>query len=256
MRHHLPLLAAGAALFSGLAEAGVMLHYVRHAQGGHNVAYEYDQLGIPPARRPAWVGDQGRFTPLGEFQRQALATNLLAFHFDFIACSPVWRTRQTILPYLKATGRSAELWPELAETAFVGDSAAARAGQFDPAVFAGVSEIQLPVNEQAYFHFRAEPPGRRWMPATNAAQAAALALKVEDLLRARFGTNDASVLLVGHGTAGLTLVRILANDKTIGPGHMDNTRLWRLDAQADGTFKLRYHNQRAEKVGGQRTDDS
>ena len=246
MRTTLQILAA--LFLAASAHAELTLYYVRHGQGGHNVKAYYEEAKIPKQDWPAWVGDENHFTPLGQYQVQALATNLLPFKFDLIAASPVWRARNTILPYLKLTGQQAEIWPELAETAMVGDTAAARAGKFDPAVFQGVKDIVLPDEEKPYFHFRAGAPAMRFLAITNAPQAAAVALKVEDLLRARFGTNDATVLLVGHGTAGLTLVRTLARDKNIGPHHMDNTRLWGLKRQADGTYKLLFHDKSAVKV--------
>jgi len=222
--------------------------YLRHAQGGHNVKGEYDRLRIGPDERPVWVGNTEIFTPLGEHQRLALVEGLRDVPFDFIACSPVWRTRQTILPYLKATGRTAELWPELAETAFIGDSTAARAGQFDPSLFSGLSTIELTDEEKPHFRFRADRASQHWMLATNAPQAAALALRVEELLRTRFDGSSNRVLLVGHGTAGLTLVRILAKDKSIGPRHLQNTHLWKLDAPDAGPMRLIFHDQPAARL--------
>lgn len=226
------------------ASAELTVYYVRHGQGGHNVEAEWAQTRVPKSDWPAWVGSQNHFTPLGAYQVQALGTNLLPYTFDFIAVSPLWRTRQTILPYLKLTGRTAEIWPELVETGFHGNPAAAAEGQ---AVFAGTRPIEIPADEQAYFRLRPDTEARNWMTPTNPAMAGALTVRVEELLRARFGANDTRVLLVGHGTAGLGLVRYLTRDPKAADRHMDNTRLWCLDEQADGTFKLRYHNQRAEK---------
>jgi broad specificity phosphatase PhoE len=227
------------------APARLIVHYVRHGQGGHNVQIEYDQLAIPRAERPSWVGDQGQFTPLGRHQVQVLATDLQPFTFDLIAVSPLWRTRQTILPYLKATGRTAEIWPELVETSFHSDPAAAAAGQ---AVFAGGKPIDLPADERPYFTLRPDGTGTNVLAPTTPAMGGALIVRVEELLRARFGTNDARVLLVGHGTAGLGLVRHLTRNPAAATRHMDNTRLWRVDEQPDGTYKLIYHNERAAAV--------
>lgn len=227
------------------ASAELTVYYVRHGQGGHNVKSDWEQLRVPPKTWPSWVGDQNQFTPLGAYQVQALGTNLLPFTFDFIAVSPLWRTRNTILPYLKLTGRTAEIWPELVETGFHGNPAAAAEGQ---SVFAGGKPIEIPEAEQAFFRLREDPAGRNWMTPTNPPMAGALTVRVEELLRARFGTHDTRVLLVGHGTAGLGLVRYMTRNPKAADHHMDNTRLWCVDEQADGTFKLRYHNQRADKV--------
>ncbi len=227
------------------APARLIVHYVRHGQGGHNVQYEYEQLAIPRPQWPGWVGDQGQFTPLGRHQVQVLATDLQPFTFDLIAVSPLWRTRQTILPYLKATGRKAEIWPELIETSFHSDPAAAAAGQ---SVFAGGKPVDLPADERPYFTLRPDGTGTNVIVATTPAMGGALIVRVEELLRARFGTNDARVLLVGHGTAGLGLVRHLTRNPAAATRHMDNTRLWRADEQPDHTYKLIYHNERAPAV--------
>ena len=227
------------------AWAELTVYYVRHGQGGHNVESEWAQTRVPKSEWPAWVGSQNHFTPLGAYQVQALGTNLLPYTFDFIAVSPLWRTQHTILPYLKLTGRTAEIWPELVETSFHGNPVAAADGQ---SVFAGGKPIEIPAAEQAFFRLRDDPAGRNWMTPTNPAMAGALTVRVQELLRSRFGTNDTRVLLVGHGTAGLGLVRYMTRNPKAADRHMDNTRLWCLDEQADGTFKLLYHNQRAEKV--------
>jgi broad specificity phosphatase PhoE len=62
-----------------------------------------------------------------------------------------------------------------------------------------------------------------------------------ELLRERIGTNDMTVLLVGHGTAGLTLIRHLAPDP-VAAHHMGNTHLWRASYTPEGGFKLKYHD--------------
>ncbi len=88
--------------FAGRCEAGLKIYYLRHAEGGHNVVKEWEE--VPKAQRPAYVGNPNMFTPKGETQVAAATKRLQKYHFDFIAVSPTWRTRHTILPYLKATG--------------------------------------------------------------------------------------------------------------------------------------------------------
>lgn len=222
------------------ASAEATLFYLRHAEGGHNVKADYVKKGIPQSEWPSYVGNQNVFTPKGVEQAGALATNLLPFHFDLIAVSPLWRTRNTILPYLRATGQKAEIWPELLECPFMGDTSPAAQAKVDRAVLEGKDPVELTAEEKSIFHFRANSVERLMAP-TNAAQAGLLAVRTGELLRERIGTNDMTVLLVGHGTAGLTLVRYLAPDKSAAH-HMGNTHLWLASYMPEGGFKLKYHD--------------
>jgi hypothetical protein len=98
-------------------QQGLRVYFVRHAEAGHNVVKEWKDK--PKSEWPAYVGNANMFSPRGEQQAEALIEKLRPIHFDFIAACPYWRTRHTILPYLKATGQKAELWPELEETSHV-----------------------------------------------------------------------------------------------------------------------------------------
>ncbi|MEI6082676.1 MAG: histidine phosphatase family protein [Verrucomicrobiota bacterium] len=94
---------------ASVAQANLKIYYLRHAEAGHNVVAKFVASGIPTNEWPVWVGHTDMFTPEGEAQVRGVTTNLLAYKFDFIAVSPTWRTRQTIFPYLQATGRTAEI---------------------------------------------------------------------------------------------------------------------------------------------------
>src|SRR5689334_55169 len=81
------------------AQAGLKIYYLRHAEYGGNVVAEWKDK--PKDQWPAYVGRGDMFTPKGKEQVQALTQKLLKnYHFDFIAVSPAWRTRNTIAPYL------------------------------------------------------------------------------------------------------------------------------------------------------------
>ena len=224
------------------ASAGLTVYYLRHAEGGHNVKAEYVQKRIPKDKWPVWVGNANMFTPKGEAQSLALTNTLAPFKFDLIAVSPLWRTRHTILPYLKATGQTAEIWPELIETPMSGDTSRSVTNKVDAAFYAGVGAVEIPADEQPYFHLRLDGTGTRLMVATNAAQAGMLSRLVKTMLKTRFATNDMNVLLVGHGTAGRTLGRYLGQDTAQTEHGMSNTHLWRVDRKPDGNFALDYYN--------------
>ena len=221
----------------GAAQAALTIYYLRHGEAGHNVVKQFVQSGIATNQWPAYVGNPNMFTPTGEAQVSSVATNLLPYQFDFIAVSPLWRTRHTILPYLQLTHRTAEIWPELTETT-----------HFDPAhingrapLVTGNKPIRIPLDEQAVFKLRPDHGGCCTLTATNWAEAVGLAAETLNLLRARFGTNDVTVLLVGHGTAGETLIRHLLRN-TEWTGSARNTSLWMAHEQPNGSFELKMFN--------------
>jgi broad specificity phosphatase PhoE len=227
------------------AFAGPTVYYVRHGQGGHNISPRYVWDQVPQGQWLHWMGKIGNpnvFTPLGEEQVLSLTTNLAAFQFDLIAVSPLWRARHTILPYLKARGLTAEIWPELTESSFLGDPFAALSPEAESNLLAGVRELRVPADEQAYFHLRPDGTGRREFDVRTPAEAGALARRVDVLLRDRLGTNETRVLLVGHGHAGQTLIRLLGGDPAVRHEHLGNTHLWKMTLTPEGAFRFHYNN--------------
>ena len=113
----LRLIAFGVALasFPGSVSAGLKIYYIRHAEGGHNVKADWEKRGVPKSEWPSYVGNHDMFTPKGEGELLTATEKLQNYQFDFIATSPIWRARNTIIPYLKATDQTAEVWPELKE---------------------------------------------------------------------------------------------------------------------------------------------
>lgn len=234
---------SGVMLLAGVMAANAQLEitYVRHAEGGHNVVYQFVEAGIPTNEWPVYVGKENMFSPKGETQALALVTHLQKHTFDLIAVSPKWRTRNTILPYLQATGQKAEIWPELAETA--NTDVLPPEGGISPTIWEGKPSIKLATNEVAFFQFRAEPPGLRELMVSNRVEAVACAERVESLLRERFGKKPARVLLVGHGNASRTMVRYLTRQPEARIEHLDNTHCWIGREQSDGSFKLDRYNE-------------
>ncbi len=229
----------------GPAAAELTVYYVRHGQGGHNISARYLWRHVPPSQWIHWAGKIGNpnvFTPMGEEQVIGLTTNLAAFTFDVIAVSPMWRARHTILPYLKASGRSAEIWPELTESNFPGDPFAALTEQAESNLWAGADDLQVPEGEQAYFHLRPDDAGRRLLAIHTPAEAGALAHRVESMLCERFGTNDVRVLLVGHSYAGHALLRSLIGDPAAEFKLLGNTYMWKVTRAPDGVFRVHYND--------------
>ena len=83
------------------------------------------------------------------------------------------------------------------------------------------------------------------VPESNAAQytsdSIALAEKTAQMVRTRFGKSGKTILLVGHGLAGTTLIRVLTGS-TVPQHGLSNTKLWMAEEQPDGSFKLKMMN--------------
>ena len=225
---------------SMVANAQITITYLRHAESGHNVVYQFKDAGIPTNQWPSYVGNENAFSPLGEQQAAAVATNLMKYSFDLIAVSPKWRTRNTILPYLKATGQKAEIWPELAETQ--NTELLPTEGGINPDIWQGKSSIKLSPEEASFFSFRADSAGKE-LAISNRAEAVACAQRVESLLRERFADKPARVLLLGHGNSSRTLIRHLSRDPQANPEHMNNTHIWVAEEQQDHSFAIQRYNE-------------
>ena len=227
-----------------LAEAGLKIYYIRHGEVGSNVAQDW--ASKPKDQWPIYVGKSSLFTPRGEVQVVNATEKLKLFHYDFIAVSPIWRARQTVLPYLKQTQQRAEIWPELAE--FDGFGALLAGSPLPPPsqeLLAPGQMISLPEAETNWFTLR--PDGRQHynyqvVGAKSLANAVAVAERTVELIHQQFGGSDKSILLVGHGNSGrLLLEKLLKDDKTWRTALL-NTGIWMVEEQADGRFKLRLFN--------------
>ncbi|MDF7806316.1 histidine phosphatase family protein [Pontiellaceae bacterium B12219] len=233
------------------SEAGLKIYYIRHAEGGHNVKADWEYRKVPKDQWPAYVGDHTAFTPKGLAQQAAVAGKLKQYDFDFIAASPAWRCRNTILPYMKEVGATAEIWPELQEL-----SASALILSSDlpePAEpILGVGDaVEILPDEAPYFSVRedgknefhisrggAGPEARKH---SNAA-ARVVIQQVVDMIQDRFGGTDKTILLSGHGSSGQAVLRMLTQDPLDGFTGIDNTGIWMVEEQADGTFKMMMYN--------------
>ena len=234
------------------AQEPTKIFFVRHGEGGHNVVSEWKS--IPKDQWPPYVGNENMFTPKGEQQVAALTKELQGMKFDFIATSPIWRARNTILPYLKETSRKAEIWPELTETTGVHVvwSASSTVSKPNAGLSAGGEEIRLPEVERPFFVIREDGKCQvNWKDKDGEQQTAnslALAHKTADLIKARFGRSGKSILLVGHGNSGSTLLRVLTTSQSLAT-NLQNTGIWMAEEQRDGSFRLNLLNNKpcAEK---------
>jgi broad specificity phosphatase PhoE len=192
------------------------------------------------------VGDPNQFTPLGLEQVGKVAPRLSSLHFDFIAVSPFWRTRNTILPYLLSTQTKAEIWPELGEFAGISVTFLGKPDLPPPEkdLYKG-RVIELPQNERGAFLLRDDRPREFHVPKAGpqaGANLEAILGQAITQLKERFAGSNKTVLLVGHGNSGKALLQRLINQKLPPKLVMENVSLWMVEEQNDGSFALKVFN--------------
>jgi broad specificity phosphatase PhoE len=234
------------------AQAGLKIYYIRHGEAGHNVRDAW--RNVPKDQWPAYVGNENMFTPKGETQVKAVPAKLEKFHFDFIAVSPMWRTRHTILPYLTATGLTGEIWPELHETPYPAQIEAPGLPKASRSILDKGPAIQIPTDESSFFRLRQDGKREFRLSTTTDPQFSAdMHFVIGQLLgriREQFGNSDKSILLVGHGSNGKALLKVLAPKGLPEKDFwLKNTGVWMAEEQPDGSFKLEMLNDEPVEKG-------
>jgi broad specificity phosphatase PhoE len=177
-----------------------------------------------------------RLSRLGWEQAKRLAERLAGHSFDVIYCSPLRRTRETITPYLRQTGRVAEVWPELVEGCWQEEREALppdRAAPLRPfALDEALRERFVPCTDPTY-----------WAPENEVyCECLARIERVSARLRARHAGRPESVLVVGHEYAGGRLLEMLLGIEPLGRLYHANAGMSRLVQGADGAFIARFVN--------------
>ena len=237
-------------LLTGVAEAQLKIYYLRHAESGANVVSQWQDK--PKSEWPAYVGNADSFSPTGEQQVRAVVEKLKRYDFDFIAVSPLWRTRHTIIPYLQAVNLHAEIWPELQESGYDRENIyATNLPPPAPGIFSEGKPIVLPENEKSSFSLRQDAFKRlkiRVDKKENAADCIAALQHVIRLIKERYSGQKKSILLVGHGNSGAVLLHLLTQGKFEPKESIKNTGIWMVEEQTDGSFKpIRYNDQACDE---------
>lgn len=206
---------------SGENAQALDLYFVRHAETVANATGRYSENA------------QNIFSKEGESQIAELTRTLSGQKFDAVCVSPQKRTRSTILPYLKEANITAEIWPELDECCYQAN----RNVQPTPMAFAKDREIILDEAEKKYFKFR-DAGSNYFYKGGNYADGLQRIRKARDLISERFGGSGQSVLIVGHNLSGGRLIEMLMGKDPDGSDSPGNARLWHLQEQPDGKFKL------------------
>ena len=246
--HPLFLLLVALLAFTYQADAGLKIYYIRHAQGGHNVERAWEKKDVPKSEWPSYVGNPDIFTPAGEKQVVAATEKLKTYQFDLIATSPMWRARNTILPYLQETQSQAEVWPELREAGGYGSILSEDIPKIQDEILNQGEPITLPEEEQPFFILRDDAPNNYSHYPENspglvrASYLKHASLSAIQLIEQRYGGSDQSILLAGHGTAGRTLLTLLLQDESWFKSGIRNTGIWMVEQQEDGTYQLKMYN--------------
>jgi len=226
--------------------AGLTIYYVRHGETLANVKRggEIDESGNPV--------DSQSFTDVGREQIELLTERLKKLPLDFVASSPRERAIYTVLPYLQATGKKGEVWPELTEITTGSEPLLAEGPAPSPGLFTEGRAIRVPSDAQNYFQSR--EAGIRNVsissdPVQHEADKRAVADRLARLVRERFGGKDQSVLLIGHGgnarrffasllTHNLEAGKAREVERLIAGLRVHNGGIFRIEEQPDGTFQF------------------
>lgn len=225
--------------FGATAEAGLKIYFVRHAEYGGNVVDQWKNK--PKDQWPSYVGKADVFTPTGVQQVQALTRKLDQIHFDFIAVSPAWRCRNTIAPYLKQQGRTAEIWPELLEFNTLSHQHDPNLPPPSANLFTDGWLVTLSSEDQGLFMLRPDNPKQIKIgndPLQAAADRRAVVDKDIEMIRTRFDHSDKTILLVGHGNSARIFAEELTHEKKAFEVAPRNTGMWMAEEQPDGSFRL------------------
>ncbi|MGJ8656617.1 MAG: histidine phosphatase family protein [Akkermansiaceae bacterium] len=242
------------------AEAGLKIYYMRHAEGGHNVKKAWEAKGVPESEWPEYVGNPDMFTPKGKGEVLGATERLKAYKFDFIASSPLWRARNTVLPYMKLSGSKGEVWPELREGPGMKTILSKDIPDVNVDILNKGKPILLPEEEQAFFKLRDGATNdyskypRDSDENLKVAYMKHASLNAIEVIKERFGGTEKSILLVGHNSSGVSLLKLFLQGEPEIKRGLENTGIWMVEQQDDGSFKLKMFNSVPIDVAPANTD--
>ena len=65
-----------------------------------------------------------------------------------------------------------------------------------------------------------------------------------DMIKKRFGGSEKSILLAGHNSSGVSLLKLLIQEQPVERPQrgLENISLWMVEQQEDGSFELKIYN--------------
>jgi len=199
---------------------GLDIYFVRHAQTVANATGEYT------------LENQKKFTEKGYRQIQALTEILTKMSFDHILVSPKYRTKNTILPYLKKNNLVGQIWPELAECCWQEDGHIA----IDTDIPLGEA-IDIKKENSHFLSPRSASVDRFYNPQTYGDGIAQLKLACE-LIEQNYSRTGKSLLIVSHGLAISRMLEMLLGIEVKGRFNIENAKLIHVRQRLDGKYQL------------------
>lgn len=250
MKSYIILTVVLFSVIANVANAGLKIYYIRHAEGGHNVKKAWQEKGIPESDWPAYVGDANVFTPKGITQVAGATEKLQKYQFDFVATSNQWRAYNTIAPYLKATNQKAEVWPELKEGKGMLTILSDDIPEVEEEILNKGKAIVLTEEEAAYLVIRpdSENDYEKYPKGSSDNEKVAymkhVSLHAIKMIEERFGGTDQSILLAGHNSSGVSLLKLFLQKAPTGEARrgLTNTGIWMVEQQEDGSYELMMYN--------------
>jgi broad specificity phosphatase PhoE len=198
-------------------QAQVEITFVRHAESEANATGRYNSktLNVLSAK--------------GKEQVKQLTKELGMKRFDMIAISPAGRAIQTIVPFLRASGQTGTIWPELNECCH--EKGAARkipAGKMGYGATITIPEIWQAV-------VKIDPNHSKFVNVSNYQEGMIQVRMSYDRLKSEF-KNHKRILLVGHSLAGARLFTLLFGKEK--PIKIDNAKIYQFRQLPNGTFEL------------------
>lgn len=195
------------------------LLFVRH---GETVA---NATGVYNSRTLNVLSDRG------QEQVRKLTQQLQGMKFDTIIVSPSPRALKSIAPYLKATGRRAEVWPELYECC--DGNTRKRPGYSGPKL-TFTTKFEVPADIREHF---VVVPGRDRLPNSptyldGLRQIEATATR----FRSTYGNRGITVLVVGHSLHGGRFLELLQGRQMEGKIRPDNAKLMPFVETGNGRY--------------------
>jgi broad specificity phosphatase PhoE len=204
------------------------LYFIRHAQTMANVTREYTPE------------NQRTFSPLGEEQVDGVAAKLAGYTFDRILVSPAHRAIHTILPYLEANQRVADIWPELYECCWDYHTK-----EDEPTLTRG-PRIEFTPDTAPYFRFRDED-AVYMLDVDTPARGRLMVAKAIELIESQLGASNETVLIVSHYHTSSRIMRALLGEDVAIRIQPQNARLSHLHRDTNGQWHLLMLNDEAKQ---------
>lgn len=193
------------------------IYFIRHAETMANVTGDKTEA------------NNRTFSDRGKKQIAGLTEVLTGLHIDHVLVSPTYRTRFTVLPFLKKTGMQAEIWPELEEWRMK--------DQLPDGMTEDSLRIVIEPENHRYLRFRGDGSKKPYFT-KNYKGGLIQIQKIHAMIQDRFHGTGETLLLVGHSDSGSRLLEQLSGQKMIARYQLKTARLNLLEETESGKYRI------------------